>query len=492
MATEAQNLSREMAYAYLTGTGPRTNRLSSPACQPIMTSFMQNKPNFRKAKMKLNFYLTKDYENQARRQTPGKQTQSNPISPLTRFFVDPRFLSDKLQLQFFLSETYAKMAKKQHNSADIEKWLKLIRADSVGPTTFANLIKHFGSPDRALGASVSELTHIDGIGSKTAEQIVRTRNQFDTTAELQLADKLNVWIIHLEDERYPPLLKQIYDPPPVLYVKGTFTDADNLAIAIVGTRRCSLYGQEQASRLAHFLASAGFTILSGMARGIDTAAHQGALSAKARTIAIQGCGLANIFPPENKRLFELIAESGACISELPLQYEPLSENFPPRNRIIAGLSLGTIVVEAPLNSGALITAQATLDNNREVMAVPGKIDSPLNKGAHRLIKQGAKLVESVEDVMDALGYIGQRLQSHVITAAQAASERPRTPLTDPSRLKLTQYEKRIYDYLSKDPLHVEQIIAETKLPAGTTHAALISLQLKGLIKQLPGGLYLRN
>lgn len=385
------------------------------------------------------------------------------------------------------------MAEKQHNSADIEKWLKLIRADSVGPTTFTKLIKHFGSPDRAMGASVSELTHIDGIGYKTAEQIARTHNKFDTTAELELAEKLGVWIIHLEDERYPPSLKQIYDPPPVLYIKGTLSDTDSLAIAIVGTRRCSLYGQEQASRLAHFLASAGFTICSGMARGIDTAAHQGALSAKGRTIAVQGCGLANIFPPENKRLFELIAESGACISELPLQYEPLSENFPPRNRIIAGLSLGTIVVEAPLNSGALITARSALDNNREVMAVPGKVDSPLSKGVHQLIKQGARLVESVQDVMEALGYVGNRLKSHVTAAAESACERAETPLFNVGQLNLSGDEKKIYHYLGKEPLHTEQIIAETKIAAGSVHAGLISLRLKGLIRQLPGGgLFLRS
>jgi len=458
--------------------------------------------------MKLSFCSTKDYESQGRLPAPGKQTQSNPtcselacgeqgrtvepISPLTRFFVDRRSLSDKLQLQFFLSETYAKMAKNQHNSVDIEKWLKLIRADSVGPTTFSKLMKHFGSPDRALGASVSELTHIGGIGFKTAEQIAKTRNKFDTAAELELAEKLSVWIIHLEDERYPPSLKQIYDPPPVLYIKGSLTDADNLAIAIVGTRRCSLYGQEQASRLAHFLASAGFTICSGMARGIDTAAHQGALSATGRTVAVQGCGLDNIFPPENIKLFDLIAESGACISELPLQYEPLSENFPPRNRIIAGLSLATIIVEAPFNSGALITARAALDNNREVMAVPGKVDSPLNKGAHQLIKQGAKLVESVQDVMEALGYIGQRLQNYVTEAAEKASEKLKTPLFDVRQLNLSNDEKKIYDSLGKEPLHIDQIISGVNLAPGTVNATLISLRLKGLIKQLPGTFFVPN
>ena len=385
------------------------------------------------------------------------------------------------------------MAKKQHNSADIEKWLKLIRADNVGPTTFTRLTKHFGSPDRALGASVSELARVNGIGFKTAEQIAATRDKFDTCAELELADKLDIWLINLADERYPPVLKQIYDPPPVLYIKGSLTKNDNLCIAIVGSRRCSLYGQEQSSRFAHLLSSAGFTICSGMARGIDTAAHQGALSANGRTIAVQGCGLAaDVYPPENKKLFGLIAESGACISELPLCYEPLSENFPPRNRIIAGLSLGTIVVEAGLYSGALITARAALENNREVMAVPGKIDSPLSKGAHQLIKQGAKLLESVEDVMEALGYIGEQLKSHTSAAAEKASEKIETPLFDVSQLNLSEDEKTIYDYLSKEPLHVEQIIAGTNLTPGSINASLISLRLKGLIRQLPGSLFLRS
>jgi DNA processing protein len=383
------------------------------------------------------------------------------------------------------------MTEAQHNSVDIEKWLKLIRADSVGPVTFAKIVKHFGSVDCALGASVSELSKIDGIGFKTAERIAASRDKFDVTAELQLAEKLGVWIINLDDQRYPVVLKRVYDPPPVLYVKGTLTREDNLCVSIVGTRRCSLYGQEQASRFAHFLSSAGFTIVSGMARGIDTAAHQGALSARGRTIAVQGCGLANIFPPENKKLFELIVQSGACISELPLWYEPLSENFPPRNRIIAGLSLGTIVVEAPLNSGALITARTAMEYNREVMAVPGKIDSPLTKGTHKLIKEGAKLIESVEDVMEALGYIGEQLAEHVSITTERAAANVEKPLFDIKELKLIGDEKMIYDCLHKEPSHIEQIIVDTNLTPGSVNAGLISLRLKGLIKQLPGSLFVK-
>jgi len=384
------------------------------------------------------------------------------------------------------------MAKTQPNSEGIETWLKLIRADGLGPVAFAKMKERFGSVDRALGASASELTKLNGVGFKTAERIAATREKFDTAAELAQAEKLGIWLVNLDDKRYPLALKQIYDPPPVLYVKGTLTREDNLAISIVGSRRSSLYGQEQASRFAHFLASSGFTVCSGMARGIDTAAHKGALAAHGRTIAVQGCGLANIFPPENNTLFNLISESGACISELPLSYEPLSENFPPRNRIIAGLSLGTIVVEAGLRSGALITARAALDYNREVMAMPGKIDSPLSKGAHRLIKDGARLVESVEDVMDALGYIGEQLGSHVTEAAAHAAENAETPLFDAQQLKLTADERAIHDCLSKEPMHTEQIIADTQLEAGSVSAGLISLQLKGLIKQHPGSMFVKN
>jgi DNA processing protein len=384
------------------------------------------------------------------------------------------------------------MARGQGHSSDIEKWLKLAGADSIGPVTFSKLLKHFGSIERCLGASVSEMTRVDSIGTQTAEKIARTRDKFDTTAELELAGKLGVWIINFEDNRYPALLKKIYDPPPVLYVKGSLDKSDNISVAMVGCRRCSIYGQEQAARLAHLLASAGFTICSGMARGIDTAAHQGALSAQGRTIAVQGCGLANIFPPENKKLFELICESGACMSELPLRYEPLAENFPTRNRIIAGLSLGTIIVEADLRSGALITARASLENNREVMAVPGRIDSPTSRGTHQLIKNGAKLVESVEDVTEALGYIGREIQTYTSAAAAQAAEEMDAPLFDAANLKLSDGERMIYGCLGREPLHVEQIIAQADLSAGDVNAALVSLQLKGLIKQLPGSLFLKK
>jgi DNA processing protein len=384
------------------------------------------------------------------------------------------------------------MAQVLENSKDIELWLKLIRAEEVGPVTFGRLLQRFGSAQAVLGASVCGLTKVEGVGHKTAERIAASRDKFDACAELELAEKLGVWLVHLEDPRYPAVLKQIYDPPPVLYVKGTLTREDMLSVAIVGCRRCSLYGQEQASRFAHLLAAAGFTVVSGMARGIDTAAHTGALAAQGRTIAVQGCGLANRFPPENAKLFDLIAASGACISELPLRAEPLAEHFPPRNRIIAGLSLGTLVVEAGLRSGALITAKTALESNREVLAVPGRIDSPLSQGPHSLIKQGARLVESVEDIMEALGYVGEQLKDHAALTTKEAVEKVEAPLFDTTQFNLKGHEKTVYDTLGKEPLHIDQVIADTDLPAGTVNATVMALRLKGLIRQLPGNLFAKR
>ncbi len=384
------------------------------------------------------------------------------------------------------------MAELPQNSPDIENWLKLTSADGVGPVIFSRLLNHFGSIEKVLGASVGELKGVEGIGFNKAERIAASRDKTDVAAELELAEKSGVWIVHIQDERYPALLKQIYDPPPVLYVKGSLTESDNLCVAIVGARQCSLYGSEQSSRFAHILAASGFAICSGMALGIDTAAHQGALAAGGRTLAIQGCGLSRVYPPENKKLFEAIAESGACISELPLSYEPLAENFPPRNRIIAGLSLGTIVIEAGNSSGSLLTARAALEYNREVMALPGKIDSPLSSGTNRLIKQGAKLVDTVEDVMDALGYVGSRLEGHVGAIADSVAAKVEAPLFDIGRLNLSHPERSVYEYLHSDPTHLEHIIEAVELPAGSVNAAIVSLRLKGLVKQLPGNMFVRR
>ena len=371
----------------------------------------------------------------------------------------------------------------------IAKWLRLHLTNEVGAKTFAKLLKYLGGIDKALGATAGQLASVPGIGPKTAEKISANRDGVDVEAELDLADKLGVRIITLEDEAYPNLLSRIDDPPPLLYVKGTLLREDTLAVALVGSRNCSLYGQEQASRLSHLLAAAGFCVVSGLARGIDTAAHRGALAAEGRTIAVQGCGLAQVYPPENRDLAQRIVEQGALVSEFPLKYEPLATTFPMRNRIISGLSLGTIVVEAQARSGALITARLALEQNREVMAVPGRVDAPGSFGPHQLINDGAKLIAGIEDVLEALGQIGKTLSEHALTKAEIATQAVEPSLFDTSKIPLSPPEGAIIKCLDHEAVHIEEIITRSGLSAAQANAAVTSLQLKGLLKPLPGSCY---
>jgi DNA processing protein len=229
-----------------------------------------------------------------------------------------------------------------------------------------------------------------------------------------------------------------------------------------------------------------------MARGIDSAAHRGALSSDSRTIAVYGTGLGNVFPAENKELAGIISKSGACVSELGMNYEARAENFPARNRIISGMSLATIVIEASLRSGALITAQSAVDQNREVMAVPGKIDSPLSTGCHLLIKQGARLVDRVEDVVDALGYITENIQQHVSDEAQRAAQEVEAGLFSADMLNLSENEKSILKVLGTEPLHVDEVMGMVDLFPGKINASMVSLRLKGLIRQHPGNMFSRK
>jgi len=384
------------------------------------------------------------------------------------------------------------MANVSQNRDEIAKWLRLHLTGQVGPRTFGKLLEYFGGIDAALGASAGQLTHIDGISHKKANQIAADRDAVDVDAELAFADKLGVEIICIESGCYPPLLKKTYDPPYVLYIKGEIIRADSLAIAVVGSRGCSHYGLEQSSRLSYLMAAAGFTVVSGMARGIDTAGHRGALAGGGRTIAVLGCGLANVYPSENAELSKLIAQNGAVISELPLTTAPSGTNFPARNRIIAGMALGTMVVEAGNRSGAQITARFAMENNREVMAVPGRVDAPGSKGPHRLIKDGAKLVEGIEDIIEALGHLGDTLKEHTAETSDQAQKTAEPTLFSTDDLNLAEPELLVIDMLDTEPYHIDRIIAETKLPPGKVNAAVTSLQLKGLIKQLPGSYYQRR
>jgi DNA processing protein len=278
------------------------------------------------------------------------------------------------------------------------------------------------------------------------------------------------------------LLRQIYDPPIVLYVKGRLTSKDKNAVAVVGSRQTTHYGLEVARKLAYQLAYVGVTVVSGGARGVDTAAHQGAISAKGRTIAVLGTGINLVFPPENAGLFERITGNGAVITQFPFNRPADRQSFPIRNRIVAGMTLGTVVVEASMTSGALITSNMAVDYGRQVFAVPGRIDSPRSKGCHELIKKGAKLCEGAEDILSEFEYLFP------------ASNRPPTPNETGvlPGLTLSDTEQKVYDTLSREESTIDEVIRHSSLPSSTVSVALLSLEMKRLIRQLPGKMFVKN
>ena len=371
-----------------------------------------------------------------------------------------------------------------NNDDEIRSWLHLHLTSGVGPTIFRQLLDTFGSASAALRADRSALASITGIGSLRAERIASARAQVAVDKELSLIAKEGIALLTWDSQAYPVGLKNIHDPPPVIYVRGQLEPEDATAIAIVGTRQPSRYGLEQAERFAAALSRAGFTIVSGLARGIDSAAHQGAIKAGGRTIAVQGCGLSRVFPPENADLCRTIAENGAVISELPMLAEPLAENFPKRNRIISGLSLGVLVIEGPLRSGAMITARTAMEQGREVFALPGRVDNAASAGTNQLIKDGACLVTSLEDILDELGDLGQQMR-----AGTEQADRPPSSPTLPGNL--SQTERAILSAAADDPLTVDEVCAATELSAGEVSASLTMLQLKGLIRPLAGARFLR-
>ena len=363
-------------------------------------------------------------------------------------------------------------------------WLHLHLTSGVGPTVFRQLVDVFGSPGAALKADRSALASVKGIGPTRADQIIASRTQVDLAKELELAKKAGVSLLTWDDSDYPVGLKNIYDPPPVLYLRGRLEPGDATALAIVGTRRPSRYGLEQAERFGAALARAGFTVVSGLARGIDSAAHRGALKAGGRTIAVQGCGLSRVFPPENAELCQAVSEHGAVLSEFPMLAEPLAENFPKRNRIISGLALGVVVIEGPLRSGAMITARTASEQGREVFALPGRVDNPAAAGTNQLIKDGACLVRSLEDILDELGEVGQAMRPGTEDADKPAS---RLPLP----ANLSETEKAILASSSDEPMSVDEICVAANLSPGQVSSALTILQLKGLIRPLAGARFLR-
>lgn len=402
------------------------------------------------------------------------------------------------------------------NSESLVASLRLSRARHIGPVTFRRLVRVFGSPEAALVATRERLLEISDITPRMADSIAEARRDPWADEELRRAQDKGVKLISLDDPLYPRPLLSTYDPPPVLYLDGSLLPEDGLSIAIVGSRHCSHYGREQAEQLAAGLARAGFTIVSGLARGIDTCAHMGALNTqRGRTIAVLGNGIGHVYPPENLKVYErIVAEGGRCggiLSELPLDTAPAAQHFPGRNRIIAGMTLGTIVVEGTETSGSLITARYAVDMNREVFAVPGSVQSPNSRGPHSLIKRGAKLVETVDDVLAELREVAEPLvrirppEPRARTAPRAPEKsgetlfeapanldtRPST--TDLRALNLAGREKQLFELLDEStPRSVDDLIVSSKLQAHEVLATMLVLEVKRLCKQLPGKRFLKS
>ena len=354
--------------------------------------------------------------------------------------------------------------------------------EGVGSTIIQKLLSFFGSAEEALTASHQELSRVMGLSPGVCHKIVSQRDKTPLEEELSLIEKHVCQVITIHDSSYPERLRTIFDPPQILYVKGELPPQDALAISIVGSRRATSYGRMMSERLSGELSSKGFIIVGGFARGIDSVAHRGAISAGGETIAVMGNGLSTIYPPENVKLMEEVITNGAAISEFPMKTPPLSTNFPRRNRVISGLSIGVLVVEASEKSGSLITAKFALEQGREVFAVPGEISSTMSKGTNYLIKQGAALVETVDDILDALS----------LNLPQTPKVSRVSQVETPPDIKLGDDEQVIWDLLSQKPTHIDEIARASELSPGKISSILVILELKGIIQQLPGKQFVRK
>lgn len=349
----------------------------------------------------------------------------------------------------------------------------------VGPGRLRALLARFGTPSRVLSASRRALQTVEGIGTATAAAVAEFDDHAAVDRQLERAEELDATLIAPWDAQFPDRLKHIYDPPALLWMRGTLTDADARALAIVGTRRCTDYGRAQAHHFAGELVRHGFTVVSGLAYGIDAAAHKGALDAGGRTLAVLGSGLGRIYPQKNAGLAARASKSGAVLSEFGLDAAPDAPHFPERNRIVSGLTLGTLVVESHAEGGSLITARMAVEQNREVFAVPGTIGRSASVGTNRLIQRShAKLVLDVDDILEEL---------HVPAMPEATDDASDAP--DPSLAPepdLAGREKTLYDALSDTPVHVDRLCADTDLSPSTALATLLTLEMKGLVRQLAG------
>jgi DNA processing protein len=361
-----------------------------------------------------------------------------------------------------------------HNDELIDA-VRLALVSGVGPRHRQDLLARFGSAAAVLAANSDSLQQVQGIGPKIAARIVAAHTEIDAEAELALAAEHGIDVLTEADDAYPRPLRQIHDPPGVLFRRGTMLAQDEMAIAIVGTRHATRYGLAQAEKLASGRVRVGFSIVSGLARGVDAAAHRGALAAGGRTIAVLGSGLLNIYPPENVKLADEIAAAGCLLSEAPPRMVPLSGAFPQRNRIISGLSVGTIVIEAAARSGALITARHAYEQGREVFAVPGPVDSRLSHGCHALIKDGAKLVETIDDVLAELGPLAEHIERD-----------DGTTIAQPAELLLNELEQQVLQAIESVPTSLDAVATTTGLPIHRVLATASVLEMRRLIRRTSG------
>lgn len=374
---------------------------------------------------------------------------------------------------------------------DILHWVALNGISGIGLVTFSRLLEAFGTPEGAFKASADSLSRIQGIRTLVVEGISEFKDWGAAEKEISKAEKSGIDIITMEDDAYPVNLKNAEPPPPVLYVKGKLIDEDRIAVAIVGSRTPTQYGIKMTFRIGGELASKGITIVSGMARGIDSASHEAALESGGRTIAVLGSGADVIYPRENKKLYEQIIESGAVISQFPLGASPDGKNFPIRNRTIAGLSLGVAIVQATRpDSGALITAKLALELNREVFAVPGDADAKASFATNRLIKTGgAMLVDEASDIIDEIlpQVPKELLKSLPEQQAQTIEQAPATKESIKPNIKGD--EMMVYEALGSKPIQIDDLAGKVSKPVHEVSRVLTTLELKGLIKQLPGMMY---
>jgi len=353
---------------------------------------------------------------------------------------------------------------------DLESWIALSLVPEVGPVTFRKLLSLYRDPASVLKAPFGELAAIDGVGEKKARNIKDFSGWKNVEKHVERLSRCDARVVTFRDADYPSMLRQTEDAPVFLYVKGSIQEEDKFAIAIVGSRKLSPYGRLVTERLSSELSRSGFTIVSGMARGIDTVAHTNSITSGGRTIAVLGSGIDRAYPPENRGLMERITASGYVASEFPCGTEPNKENFPRRNRLISGLSMGVVVVEAAAGSGALITAGSALEQNREVFAVPGNITSPNSAGTNELIKKGAKLIQKSDDIIEELAPM---LRGYVKTREKL-------------KVDVTEEEKKLCDILSGEPVHIDTLSRELSLSPAAALATLLGLEIKGIVRQSDG------